>query len=108
VVRIGPNEVSLDDPEAVKQIYGHATEFKKALWYYASGGIHPEHTVDLFTDTDEKNHSKNRYPSPLEITPTPILSLVFILRRIPFFGFSGPLPSSPHAPPAFATCDEIG
>jgi hypothetical protein len=60
VVRIGPNEVSLDDPEAVKQIYGHATEFKKAPWYYASGGIHPEHGVDLFTDTDEKNHSKNR------------------------------------------------
>lgn len=62
VVRIAPNEVSLDDPEAVKQIYGHATEFKKAPWYYASGGIHPEVSIDLFTDTDEKRHAKNRCP----------------------------------------------
>lgn len=60
MVRIAPNEVSLDDPEAVKQLYGHATEFKKAPWYYASGGIHPEVSIDLFTDTDEKRHAKNR------------------------------------------------
>jgi len=60
VVRIAPNEVSLDDPEAIKVLYGHATEFKKAPWYYASGGIHPEVSIDLFTDTDEKRHAKNR------------------------------------------------
>ena len=60
VVRIAPNEVSLDDPEATKIIYGHATEFIKAPWYYANGGIHPEHGVDLFTDTDETRHAKNR------------------------------------------------
>jgi Cytochrome P450 len=60
VVRIAPNEVSLDDPEATKIIYGHATEFIKAPWYYASGGIHPEQSIDLFTDTDEKRHAKNR------------------------------------------------
>jgi hypothetical protein len=59
-VRIAPNEVSLDDPDAVKIIYGHATEFIKAPWYYASGGIHPEKPTDLFTDLDEKNHAKNR------------------------------------------------
>jgi Cytochrome P450 len=61
VVRIAPNEVSIDDPEAVKVIYGHATEFIKAPWYYASGGIHPEvHGHDLFTDRDEKRHARNR------------------------------------------------
>jgi hypothetical protein len=61
VVRIAPNEVSLDDPEAVKVIYGHATEFIKAPWYYASGGIHPEvNGYDLFTDRDEKRHAANR------------------------------------------------
>jgi Cytochrome P450 len=60
-VRIAPNEVSLDDPEAVKIIYGHATEFIKAPWYYASGGIHADRDgADLFTDTDEKRHSANR------------------------------------------------
>ena len=60
VVRIAPNEVSLDDPESVKIIYGHATEFIKAPWYYANGGIHPERSNDLFTDLDEKRHSANR------------------------------------------------
>jgi Cytochrome P450 len=60
IVRIGPNEVSLDDPESVKIIYGHATEFIKGPWYYASGSIHPENGVDLFTDTNEKRHSFNR------------------------------------------------
>jgi Cytochrome P450 len=59
-VRIAPNEVSLDDPEAVKTIYGHATLFIKAPWYYAQGGIHPEQGMDLFTDEDEKRHSANR------------------------------------------------
>ena len=52
--------MSLDDPEAVKIIYGHATEFIKAPWYWANGGIHPETGVDLFTDMDEKRHSANR------------------------------------------------
>ena len=52
--------MSLDDPEAVKVIYGHATEFIKAPWYWANGGIHPEKNVDLFTDRDEKRHSANR------------------------------------------------
>jgi hypothetical protein len=52
--------VSLDDPEAVKVIYGHATEFIKAPWYWANGGIHPETGIDLFTDRDEKRHSANR------------------------------------------------
>jgi len=60
VVRIAPNEVILDDPQAVKTIYGHATEFIKAPWYYASGGIHPEIGNDLLTDRDKKRHAKNR------------------------------------------------
>jgi hypothetical protein len=60
IVRIAPNEVSIDDPEAVKVIYGHATEFIKAPWYYASGPIHAGTGVDLFTDTNEKRHAANR------------------------------------------------
>jgi hypothetical protein len=60
IVRIAPNEVSIDDPEAVKVIYGHATEFIKAPWYYASGPIHTDTGIDLFTDTNEKRHAANR------------------------------------------------
>jgi hypothetical protein len=34
-VRIAPNEVSLDDQEAVNVTYGNATLFIKSPWYYA-------------------------------------------------------------------------
>lgn len=37
VVRIAPNEYSLDDPAAVKAIYGLGTAFTKGPWYTASG-----------------------------------------------------------------------
>ncbi|KAH8758356.1 cytochrome P450 family protein [Diaporthe sp. PMI_573] len=37
VVRIAPNEYSLDDPAAVKAIYGLGTTFTKGPWYSASG-----------------------------------------------------------------------
>lgn len=37
VVRIAPNEYSLDDPNAVKPIYGLGTTFTKGPWYTASG-----------------------------------------------------------------------
>ena len=30
IVRIAPNEFSIDDPDAVKIIYGHSTKFPKA------------------------------------------------------------------------------
>lgn len=41
-------------------IYRNATEFIKALWYYASGGIHPGKGINLFTKTDNKRHTANR------------------------------------------------
>lgn len=31
VVRIGPNEVSIDDSEAVKDLYGHGNDIEKGL-----------------------------------------------------------------------------
>lgn len=37
VVRLAPNEFSLDDPAAVKVIYGLGTTFTKGPWYTASG-----------------------------------------------------------------------
>ena len=35
IVRFGPYHYSFVDPEAVKAIYGHATEFDKSDWYDA-------------------------------------------------------------------------
>lgn len=32
IVRIAPNEFSIDDPDAVKIIYGRSIEFPKADW----------------------------------------------------------------------------
>ncbi|KAF2176414.1 cytochrome P450 [Zopfia rhizophila CBS 207.26] len=52
VVRIAPNEFSIDDPEAVKIIYGHGTQYSQ--WYRASG--HPN-IPDLFTDQNSRRHA---------------------------------------------------
>ncbi|PVI00580.1 cytochrome P450 [Periconia macrospinosa] len=57
VVRIAPNEFSIDDAEAVKIIYGHGTLFNKSPWYYAAG--HP-YNRDLFTEQDAKLHAEKR------------------------------------------------
>ena len=35
LVRVGPNEVSVSDPYAVKQISGVGTNFRKSAWYPA-------------------------------------------------------------------------
>jgi hypothetical protein len=35
LVRIAPNHYSINDPTAIKQIYGIGTNFKKSDWYYA-------------------------------------------------------------------------
>jgi len=38
VVRIGPNEVSIDDRDAVKDLYGHGNDIEKSmhLWHLAN------------------------------------------------------------------------
>ncbi|PSK59404.1 Isotrichodermin C-15 hydroxylase [Elsinoe australis] len=59
VVRIAPNQYSIDDPEAIRIIYGHGTAFVKSDWYYASGNAHPD-INDLFTDRNPKRHSELR------------------------------------------------
>jgi len=59
IVRIAPNEYSVDDPEAIKTIYGHASKFVKAPWYYASGSPDP-HLADVFTERDPQLHAAKR------------------------------------------------
>jgi hypothetical protein len=31
IVRIAPNEFSINDPDAIKTIYGHGTQFNKVI-----------------------------------------------------------------------------
>ncbi|KAK5462864.1 hypothetical protein LTS15_002576 [Exophiala xenobiotica] len=60
IVRIAPNEYSLDDFEAAKTIYGHPTSFVKAPWYIASADPDPHQPRGLFTDRDIKHHAESR------------------------------------------------
>ncbi|KAK0664421.1 Cytochrome P450 monooxygenase gsfF [Lasiodiplodia hormozganensis] len=57
VVRIGPNKYSIDDPDAVRLIYGHGTKFTKTYFYYA---FRDPHVSNLFAELDVKEHSTQR------------------------------------------------
>lgn len=59
IVRVAPNEFSIDDPEAVRSIYGPGSKFRKADWYYGFG--HPDtERFSLFTDRNSKRHASER------------------------------------------------
>ncbi|KAF2141537.1 uncharacterized protein K452DRAFT_250217 [Aplosporella prunicola CBS 121167] len=59
IVRVAPNWFSIDDPAAIRTIYGHGTRFVKAPWYVASGD--PDaHTDDIFSGRDPELHRLNR------------------------------------------------
>ncbi len=58
IVRIAPTWYSVDDPTAVKKIYGPGTKFTKAAWYEAFAP--PHHQGHLFADRDEKRHAEDR------------------------------------------------
>ncbi|KAL1615895.1 hypothetical protein SLS54_008729 [Diplodia seriata] len=57
VVRIGPNKYSIDDPDAVRIIYGHGTKFTKTDFY---GAFRDPHMSNLFAELDVKEHSTQR------------------------------------------------
>ncbi|PNS18416.1 Isotrichodermin C-15 hydroxylase [Sphaceloma murrayae] len=57
LVRIGPNEVSVSDPTAIKTIYGAGTRFYKSNWYSVWQG---HRKFDLFGERDEKKHGQQR------------------------------------------------
>ncbi|OCL15320.1 cytochrome P450 family protein [Glonium stellatum] len=59
IVRIAPNEFSIDDPDAIKVIYGHGTGFPKAGWYY--GWTDPmQKNETLFTTRSIFHHTIQR------------------------------------------------
>ncbi|KAB8256643.1 cytochrome P450 [Aspergillus pseudonomiae] len=55
IVRIAPNEYSIDDPTAVKTLYGPGTSFIKGPWYDGSHNIGDE-KVGIFAVRDPKAH----------------------------------------------------
>ncbi|KAH7347958.1 cytochrome P450 [Pyrenochaeta sp. MPI-SDFR-AT-0127] len=59
IVRIAPNEYSIDDPDAIRPIYGHGTKFTKSDWYRASGNPYSK-ANDLFTAQNPTAHAATR------------------------------------------------
>ncbi|KFY96163.1 hypothetical protein V498_02853, partial [Pseudogymnoascus sp. VKM F-4517 (FW-2822)] len=59
VVRIAPNEYSIDDVGAAKVIYGHGNAFDKAPWYWAWMPPDPN-KASLFADLNPHRHGVQR------------------------------------------------
>jgi len=57
LVRTGPNEVSVSDLTAIKQIYGAGTKFRKSDWYSVWQG---HRKFDLFGERNERIHGEQR------------------------------------------------
>lgn len=57
IVRYGPNRYTIDDPDAVKVIYGLGNSFAKSSWYvtWSSPG-----QWSLFSDQSVRRHAQNR------------------------------------------------
>ncbi|KAM6506982.1 hypothetical protein FALCPG4_018794 [Fusarium falciforme] len=57
IVRVAPNHYSIDDPDAIKTIYGHGTKFVKSSWY--KGWTAPTFE-NMFSFRDPKEHASER------------------------------------------------
>ena len=57
LVRTGPNEVSVSDLSAIKQIYGAGTKFRKSDWYSVWQG---HRKFDLFAERNDSIHGTQR------------------------------------------------
>lgn len=59
VVRVAPDHYSIDDPSAIKTIYGFNSQFPKSDWYY--GWQHPDpDRYTVFPDRNMKRHAETR------------------------------------------------
>jgi cytochrome P450 len=59
IVRLAPGHYSIDDPTAVKTIYGIGTQFTKSSWYGAFQPPNPN-LWSLFPDRNIKRHAETR------------------------------------------------
>lgn len=59
IVRVAPNQYSIDDPFSIKTIYGIGSHFTKSAWY--EGWKHPSpDRWTLFPDRDIRRHAETR------------------------------------------------
>ncbi|KAI1663830.1 BcABA1 cytochrome P450 monooxygenase [Pyrenophora tritici-repentis] len=56
LVRIGPNEITTDDPEILKKIASTSSDYSRATWYL-TGRFNPYHD-NLFTILEPKPHKR--------------------------------------------------
>lgn len=57
---MGPNYYSLDDPAAVKTIYGHGTQYQKSEWYEIWNARPDVGRTNMFALRDIKQHATTR------------------------------------------------
>ncbi|PVH97042.1 cytochrome P450 [Periconia macrospinosa] len=57
LVRTGPNEISVAEPNVIRTIYGAGTKFRKSDWYSVWQG---RRAFDLFGERNESIHSAQR------------------------------------------------
>ncbi|KAF3765993.1 cytochrome P450 [Cryphonectria parasitica EP155] len=60
LVRITPSHVSIDDPSAIKTIYGIGARFPKSDWYQGSRAPGKRVVTTLFSEQDIKVHAESR------------------------------------------------
>lgn len=60
VVRVAPNQYSIDDPEAVKMIYSRNSAFPKSEFYQAFG-IPGLDNIFITRSNDYHTHSRKKY-----------------------------------------------
>lgn len=62
VVRLAPNQYSIDSLEVAKQLYGPQTKFTKSDWYrpWASNLVNPHGFADVFSIQDQHFHHEQR------------------------------------------------
>ncbi|KAK5065098.1 hypothetical protein LTR84_000934 [Exophiala bonariae] len=59
IIRVGPNTLVFNDPEAIKDIY--MTHFSKSPFYWVAQGVSRGHVVaNIFSTTDRVHHGKLR------------------------------------------------
>ncbi|RDI84047.1 hypothetical protein Vi05172_g6046 [Venturia inaequalis] len=92
IVRIAPNEFSIEDPSAVKMIYGVGTGFVKGPWYQTAA---IPHQPNIFSTSDSQYHAAVRRPIASAYSTSHLVQLeqfvdnCISLLRTRFSGFVG-------------------
>lgn len=60
LVRLAPDQYSVDDPDIAKQIYGNSTSFAKSEWYDFWKNPDKKSFQDIFSIRDPQKHAHNR------------------------------------------------